>query len=447
MVAAACGGASRSNGDAGGSGAGGNAPRAGGGAASDEPASSGGAVGIGGTPTGESAGSPGELTGGEASSIAIAMCEPDVVAGSGGASPVAPGSCSICFNGVCQPGPSGAGGIGQCTCPAYAPDLCASSSVCTKLADDPAHCGACDTQCGATEACSAGKCTSAPSLLAQLSGCGVVRLLLQSGKLYALDQAAGQLENIALPGGARRRIAKGLGAPSAFALDATNAYIVTDKSIARVSLADGVTSVVVIEAADIYDVAVHDGKLYYGVGKPDDMPGGDVKSVAASAINGAGVSVAAVGDQGVPKGVAVSGDYVFYATDGAADVQADLLVGAGHVKIAPSQGALVFGHRSVQSDGQNVLWISFNVQRRAPSSIDQIDNTVAWSRTSSATAFAFNATTVYLASESGDLEKAPFAVEPAQWLARNLGRVDSIVLDDVNVYFSTARGKIMTTPL
>ena len=460
-VAAACGGASSNRGaggsGAGGSGAGGSSPYARGGAANDEPAGSGAAVGIGGGPTGESAGSPGELAGGEAGLLPIAMCEPDVVAGNGGAvgdnggagddgSAGAPDSCSICFDGDCQPAPIGAGGVGQCACPSYAPDFCASSNVCTKLAEDAAHCGACATRCGVTEACDAGKCTPAPRLLARLPGCGVVRLLLQSGKLYALDQAAGELVRIALPGGSRVRIAQGLSAPSAFALDATTAYVVTGKSIARVSLSDGATSVAVKEAAGIYDVAVRDGKLYYGVGKPDDMPGGDVKSVAASAINGAGVPIAKVADLGVPKGVAVSGDYVFYATDEASEVQADLLVGVGHVKVAPSQGALMFGHRSVQTDGQNVLWMSVNVQRRAPSSTEQIDNTVAWSRTL-ATAFAFNATTVYVASDAGDLEKAAFGVQPSQRLARNLGRIDSIVLDDVNVYFSTVGGKIMTTPL
>jgi hypothetical protein len=454
-VVAACGGSSLSNGGAGGGGSGGNSPHGGGVAGSDVPASAGGAGGEGGSsgkPMTVGAGEAGELAGGEPGSIVIAMCEPDVDASNGGAggdsgAPGDPGACSYCFNGVCQPLRSGAGGAGECACPPYAPDLCASSNICTRLTEDPAHCGACASHCGATEACSAGKCVPAPRLLAQLPGCGFVRLLLQSGILYALDEAAGALEKIALPGGERTSIAKGLRAPSAFALDSANAYVVTGTSITRVSLLSRATSVVVNEAADIYDVSEHDGKLYYGVRRPGKTPGGDVKSVAASARNGVGISVAMPSDLGVPKGVATSAGYVFYVSDDAFDVEGDSLVGAGHVKLGASQAGLVFGHRSVQTDGQNVLWINSNVQRRSPSANAPADSVWIDRVGLGATAFAFNATTIYAASSAGDLEKTPFGVEPAQWLGRNLGHVDSIVLDDTNVYFSAAPGKIMTTPL
>jgi hypothetical protein len=258
--------------------------------------------------------------------------------------------------------------------------------------------------------------------------------------LYVLNGMAGTLGAVALPaGGAPASVATGLTGASAFALDAMNAYVVTGMSVTRVKLSDGTKSVVIQETGPIYDVALDTkGNLFYTQAK-------EVRMVLASATLGTGTKVAEGIDDGEPQGVAISGDTVLYASASAFNVESDPVAGEMHVKIGASQGSLFFGHRSVQADGTNVYWANGGVQAAAFAGADHTGKSVGTPVEGNVTAYAINATskTAYFASETGNFEKSAFTAETPTWVARGLGKVSSIVLDDASVYLATADCKIL----
>jgi hypothetical protein len=193
------------------------------------------------------------------------------------------------------------------------------------------------------------------------------------------------------------------------------------------------------ETAQIFDVAVSNGKIYYGVGE-------EVKEASATAA-GTGTSVAIGIDDGLPQGVAVSGDTVLYASASAFNVESDPIVGEGHVKIGASQADLVFGHRSVQVDAMNVFWANGGVQKALFTGADHAAKTVAvpfGGQGAKTIAYAADpaAKTVYIATDDGNFAKSTYAddkdTEEAAWVARALPKVSSIVLDDASVYIASA---------
>jgi hypothetical protein len=364
---------------------------------------------------------------------------------------------------------SGAGGAGACVgnqtlvngvcmCPGYAPQLCTTSMKCTSPMKDPDNCGACDMKCAATSACSAGACTTPPTELADLmTGCGSINLQTDAAatKLYALSTMTGNLDSIALPaGGAPTSIVKSLVMAGAFTVDATNAYIVTGSSISRVPLAGGAATVMVTETAPIFDVFVAGTSLYYATGT-----GKAVKVVATTATAGVpAATVAATGESdGEAEGVAFAAGTVLFASGVAQNVEAyPITEGMPFdplklAKLGASQGGLMVGHRSVQTDGTNAYWVDGSTIKRAPFAGENHDQKgVATTEKGLVTAFAFNATNAYFASAMGDLEKsALLSTEPANnvWMARALGTVKSIVVDATSVYLSTDKCKILKAAL
>lgn len=149
-------------------------------------------------------------------------------------------------------------------------------------------------------------------------------------------------------GGVPTTLASGLDGAAEFALDAMNAYVAAGVSVVQVNRTSGAKSVLVTESAPVRDVAVDKGKIYYAVGQT-------IKQ-ADAATPGLGTAVAQSIDEGEAYGVAVSGNQVLYVSYTSFNVEADPIVGEQHVKIAASQGALRFGHRSIQADAtQRVL--------------------------------------------------------------------------------------------
>lgn len=330
---------------------------------------------------------------------------------------------------------------GACTCPAYAPTFCDAIMKCVNQTKDPDHCGACDTACGATQACSESKCAPELSTFSESMGCGgKLQLQTATGKLYVLNGMAGTLSSVALPaGGAATVAATGLTGASAFALDAESAYVVTGTSVTRVKLADGSKEVVVQETKPIYDVALDTkGNLFYTQDK-------DVRMVSAAAKAGTGTKVAEGIDEGEPQGVAISGEYVLYASASAFNVESDPIAGDMHVKIGASQGSLFFGHRSVQADATNVYWANGGVQAAPFAGADHTGKGVGTPVEGNVTAFAINSTskTSYFASETGNFEKSAFDAESPTWVARGLGKVSSVALDDASFYIATDACKIL----
>jgi hypothetical protein len=309
---------------------------------------------------------------------------------------------------------------GTCQCPAYAPDYCETPTVCTKLSEDPNHCGECGHECGATQACSAGECQPAPIETEVTGNCGSLRLVRYGAMLYILT-ADGHLFYFD-PTEAFHvvELARGLGTTKAFAVDGAFAYVVSGNSIKRTGIEVEGTQTITTEALPIHDVALADGQVYYATGK-------EVRSVPMAAANAVGVTVATAVDEGEPQGVAVSASYVFYASAASFNVESQLLGGAEHHKLGASQGSLLFGHDSVQSHGQRVFWSNGGIQSVSLSDPELFPTTVAASQhAGTITAFAATGTNTYFATDLGEIEKTTLDAETSTLIARGLW-VDSMV--------------------
>jgi hypothetical protein len=168
---------------------------------------------------------------------------------------------------------------------------------------------------------------------------------------------------------------------------------------------------------------------------------------------GTGMVVGLGMDNGQPQGVTVSGMNILYATESSknVEVQKGLPVGADphtdtlHYKLGASQGSLIFGHRSVQNDGTYVYWASDNVYRSKFADAAPVQAQAAGSL-GLTTAFAINATSVYLGTDMGDFGKSPIGTDMITQLARGLKTISSIVVDDTSVYVA-AECKILKAPL
>jgi hypothetical protein len=284
---------------------------------------------------------------------------------------------------------------------------------------------------------------------AEVPDCGTLKLMLAGSTIYALSTMSGTLSSVPAEGGIPMQIATGITGASAFALDATNAYVAAGMSIVRVALAGGATATVVTEADTIHDVAVAGDTLYYATGL-------DIKSVAASASAGTGAEVALGIDEGEPQGVVVSGDHVLYASNQAMNVEVcdstmechdtSTMPGAGHVKIGASQGGLIFGHRSVQTDGTRVYWVNNGVAAALFTGENTMATSLSTKDAGGVTAFALSATHVYYADSDENFQKAALGDVDSTWLARNVGTVTSIVTDATSVYLASGCN-IMKAPL
>ena len=355
------------------------------------------------------------------------------------------------------PGNQLKGKDGTCACAPYAPLFCSEIPLCVTPMKDVAHCGDCKTACGPMQACAGGVCTPDLTTFGDVANCGVLELLSTPTTLYALGTTSG-LSSYALPaGGAATPIAATLMGGTAFAVDATNAYVAAGKDLKRVKLVGGASDVLATEAMDtIYDVSLDDmGNLYYA-------SGATIKEIAAAATATApatAVVAATAIDQGKTQGVTWSAKYLLYAASEAFNLEScnygtGQVCGAdptdGHpvgpgveVKIGASQDELLFGHRSVQADAMNVYWANHGVvmapftgagvpaQMKIAQPID----------TKKVIAYAVDsaAKMTYMATDDGSLEKSAFdkGGDDATWVARALPTVSSIALDASSVYVAS----------
>jgi hypothetical protein len=338
---------------------------------------------------------------------------------------------------------------GKCGCPVFAPNYCAAMGKCVNFAKAPETCGSCEQACGSTQACVDSTCTPDLEQLTELADCGSVLLVYANSTLYALSTGLGELSSVPVTGGAPAMIANGFGDAVAFAVDGTSAYVANGMKVTKVTLSDGAKADVATDVAPIHDVAVQGASLYYAVDKPvaDTSAahadfGGFIKKVT---IDGGTAEVVAGGmDLGRPQGVAVSGTNILYATESAknVEVQKGLPVGANayqdplHYKLGASQGSLLLGHRSVQTDGGYVYWSNDAVQRAKFGDSAPVQEQ-ATSSLGLTTAFALGGQRVYFGSDLGDLGKGTILADEVIPMARNLGRVTSIVVGSAGVYLAS----------
>jgi hypothetical protein len=326
----------------------------------------------------------------------------------------------------------------MCACPAYNPNHCPLENICTDFLDDTENCGNCDTACGPLQACNMGVCTADPMEIYTTGDttCEALKLLLAGPTIYILNVGAGTISSVPAAGGAATEdIVTGLTDPSAFAVDANNFYVVSGMTIDRFPLAGGTAEPVVTEAAEIWDVAVQTDVLYYPTGL-------NVMSVPADADDGTGMIVATAVDAGTPQSVAVDDTLVFWGASTAFNVEVDVIAppvgvaGDGSlIKLGASQGSLIFGHRSLQTDGTSVYWANGGSLVRRNYDGVMGSETVGGTRDSGAiTAFAVGTTHTYFAAD-GNIEKGAVDADPI-WMARGQGVVSSMVLDATSYYWS-----------
>ncbi len=327
-----------------------------------------------------------------------------------------------------------------CICPAYNPDYCAAAALCTDFIDDVDHCGNCDTVCTEFQACSANVCTPDPvSVMAGDAACEKLLMVMSGTTIYVMDVGNGTISAQPAAGGAATELVTGLTDPVAFAVDADNFYVASGMTIDRFPIAGGAAEPVVTEATPIYDVAVQDAVLYYAVGTV-------INSIDATADDGTGTAVAPAVDSGTPQSVAVDTDLVFWGASTAFNVEVDPIVGDMHVKLGASQGSLLFGHRSLQTDGTSVYWANGgSMVRRAYDGVANSETIGITKENGSITAFAINATNSYWAAD-GNIEKGELDMDPV-WMARGQGVVSSMVVDATNVYWANDTCAIFKTPL
>ncbi len=330
----------------------------------------------------------------------------------------------------------------SCMCPGYNPDHCPAANLCTDFIDDTEHCGNCDTACTAVQACSAGACTADPvEVYTTAAGCGSLKLLIVGTTIYIMNVGAGTISSVPAAGGAATAdIVTGLTAPVAFAVDANNFYVASGMTIDRFPLAGGAAEPVVTEATEIWDVTVDTGgMLYYPVGT-------DIKSIDATEDAGTGTVVATAVDAGTPQSVAVDGDLVFWGASTAFNVEVDSITTDAPVKLGASQGSLIFGHQSLQTDGTNVYWANGGqMARRAYDGVTGQETVGGTRENGSITAFAVTAMDGYWAAD-GNIEKGQVGGD-AVWLARGQGVVGGMVVDASSVFWSTDACKIFKTGL
>lgn len=288
---------------------------------------------------------------------------------------------------------------------------------------------------GVNEPCVPGECESDPTLVGVVLDCGTLFLQQLELTLYALAEGSGRLYAIAKSGGPPTLVTLGLGGATAFAVDATNAYVAWGQQVIQVNLTNGSKTQLVAETTAVTDVAVERGKIYYAAGHYIKQADAKTPSV--------GTVVAQSADEGEAYGVAVSGNYLLYASNLSFNVETDPIFGDEHVKLAASQGSLVLGHRSIQADGTNVYWANGVLLSRSFIDVNALGAVVGQpTNGASVTAFAVDPEReqAYFGTVDGTFEMSTFIDarygNDATRIARGLTKVTSVVVDGSYAYLA-----------
>ncbi|HXK17311.1 MAG TPA: hypothetical protein VNG33_05905 [Polyangiaceae bacterium] len=291
------------------------------------------------------------------------VAPPPNTSGSGGAGVgggVLPtgGSSGSTAAGTTSGGASGAGGASACKtnellhpddhkCHCQPASLMQCMDGCFDLPNDPEHCGDCMTKCGPTQACSAGKCGAAPTVLVPApAACGGVHMAVSGGKVYWTDTMAGTVSSVAIAGGAVTPVvpADAASKPTQLAVSATAVFWLASGSnkVMTAPIAGGAATALVsgtgmdmptamppvFEAIHGLALSADGMNLYFSEGKA-------VKKIVLAPTPAAPVEVGHE-DTGIPHGLAISADskYVAYPADVNGDI--DVMVVAGTPSVCSS---------------------------------------------------------------------------------------------------------------
>jgi hypothetical protein len=300
-----------------------------------------------------------------------------------------------------------------------------------------------------------GMCVDSPRLFETLKGCSKIQLLQQESGVYALSTGTTQLLRVA-PRSKRRVIADQLreavtmAPPTAFTANAKRAFVAVGASIVRVALDTGDKTTLATVAENIADLYVTADTVYF-------ISGNQLMSVGATALGEPPTLITTAGAQGLPKSVAYTFGYLIWASDLAYQLEAQKPWNGEQFTLAPSQGGLLLGPGALQVDNSYVYWVNFNLVRTAlngPPDPPFSSETVA-TPNNDVVAFAVHKSPgdveygAYVASSQGELGKVsslqPDSLVPTP-LARDLGSVTSLAVDDTYVFAATTDCNVLAVP-
>lgn len=319
----------------------------------------------------------------------------------------------------------------SCRCPSSSPDWCESDQICTTFEYDADHCGGCQA-CAETETCNDGVCGEGTRQLMTFPNCGELLLQPASPSLYVLDAGTGSLFRVAFGAtGAPAPVATGLAGVKAFALSADAAYVATNAGVQRVALANGAIGTVTQSSSPVSGVAVAGDKLYYTVGN-------DLLTIDASAQAGQSSVLATGMNGGLPNAVAISGDFVLFNADGSFNVEGVELTPNRHFIVSASQTGMFLGHRSLLTDGQYVYWEHDGFLNRSQFAGNDAGRRGLDFCPGVASALAFTPQAAYCGDQQGRIAENRYGSTTARTIARNLGKVTSLIVEDHQLYIAHA---------
>ena len=217
-------------------------------------------------------------------------------------------------NGTCVQGAYPHDGV--CLCADATNSVC--GDACVDLPNDDENCGACGHACPESSVCVAGQCGPTPVVLQPASPgtCKAIDLTLSDGALFWADQVAGKILRAPVTGGPPVTLAAGEDAPAAIVVSGGTAYWLAGAPIGEevasmlraAPIAGGAATTIVAPADGLGGFTVSpDGQtIYFSTATT-------ISKVAASTSGAVPVVVAQIGDI-FPRGVAVDGDHVVFAT-------------------------------------------------------------------------------------------------------------------------------------
>ncbi len=328
---------------------------------------------------------------------------------------------------------------------------------------DADHCGACATNCGATQVCNAAKCSAAlTTLVPAAAGCGALHLALNGTTLYWTDTMHGSVQSLTLgAAAAAKAISTTQKAPTLIIASAGSVFWLTKdtKNAIMRSVAGAAPTVVYTADGAIngFTVSSDGNTVYFATGTK-------ISKVAAT-----GGTTTEVGheDSGIPHALSVdeAAHLIGYPTDENGDVDIMTMVDGtpavcasddsatavnkNCVRVARSQGSLNFD--AMLLTGGKAYWSNqAQVLTAGASDTTGVNSTVASgsAAASKLPAVSFGAGTVFFADDSGLIAKAPLMASAAVTeLARAQPGTTSVVGDASHAYWATGDCAIKSVAL
>ncbi len=363
-------------------------------------------------------------------------------------------------DGHCVPSAVKHAADGLCYCQPSSLTMCTDG--CGDFPTDPDHCGNCTTKCEAAQACTAGKCTASPKLLAPVAaGCGSMVLTVAAGTVYWTDKMHGTVNSVAAAGGTPKAIVTAQMAPTQIAVNAagTALYWIASgtKQIMTSPIAGGTaTAVIPAQAGDVNGFTLDGTSLYFSTGKTIN------KTPAAG-----GGAITEVGheEKGIPHALAVAGDLIVYPAEVTGDIDVMKMVDGTPAscaspdsavpntncdRLAKSQGNL-FDNAIYVIEG-NAYWLNGNQVTGNPvvnpTGVNDIIAQLTSANGMNGTALTILNKVAYFTDDAGYVYKAPLMKNaPVTTLARAQMKPTSIAADDANLYWTNGDCSIVALPL